>query len=139
MRPKYIFCFICLIASRLITVLFSVYMQLWVISFEKRGILPDKETSDAIYRNIIIGSMGSILIILPFFGYYSDRLDSRVIVPASFLARGAIAASVKFIEDPRSWYAYLAAVLVIILSNINFISVEVLFMRKMNGHVRGTL
>ena len=32
-RPKYIFCFICLLVSRLIAVLFSVYLQLWVMSF----------------------------------------------------------------------------------------------------------
>lgn len=42
--------------SRLITILFSVYMQLWVISFEKKGVLASKDVSDAIYRNIIIGS-----------------------------------------------------------------------------------
>lgn len=62
-----------------------------------------------------------------------------MIVPASFLIRGAIAASFYSIEDPRHWYGFTAAILVIIVSQIQFISVEVLFLRKMNGHVRGTL
>lgn len=66
-------------------------------------------------------------------------MDSRVIVPATFMLRGAIAASFKWITDPRDWYGYLASVLIILVSQVQFISVEVLFLRKMNGHVRGTL
>ena len=33
LMKKYLFCFICLLVSRLIVVLFSVYLQLWVMSF----------------------------------------------------------------------------------------------------------
>ena len=138
-RPKYIFCFVCLIVSRLISVLFSVYMQLWIMSFWQLGTLSDKEESDAIYRNVIIASQVVTLLTVPAFGYYSDRLDSRVIVPFSFLVRGLVAASFYFITDPRTAYGYIACITIIVLSAMQFISVEVLFLRKMNPHIRGTL
>ena len=102
-RPKYIFCFICLLVSRLVNVLFSTYFQLWVMSFQNSGVLESNEESDSIYANIIIGSQVVTLITLPIFGFYSDRLDSRAILPAAFFLRGIIAASFYFIEDPGDW------------------------------------
>ena len=41
-KPKYIFCFVCLIVSRLMNVLFAVYIQLWVMSFKETGVLASK-------------------------------------------------------------------------------------------------
>ena len=138
-KPKYIFCFICFMVSRLISILFSVTIQLWIMSFQKSGVLATNEDSDLIYRNVIILSQGITLLTIPIFGFYSDRIDPRVIIPITFLIRGCIAASFKCIEDPRHWYGYTANVLIIIVSQIQFISVEVLFLRNMNGRIRGTL
>lgn len=41
-RPKYIFVFVCLIVSRLMNILFAVYIQLWVMSFQKTGVFATK-------------------------------------------------------------------------------------------------
>ena len=55
-QPKYLFCFICLLVSRLMNALFAVYIQLWVISFQKTGVLATKRDSDYVYRNIFLGA-----------------------------------------------------------------------------------
>ena len=99
-RPKYIFCFICLLVSRLMNVLFAVYIQLWVMSFQKSGLLASKKESDAVYRNIVIGSQIATILSLPIFGYFSDKGDARIIIPTSFVIRCAVCASFKYIEDP---------------------------------------
>ena len=102
-NPKYLFCFICLFVSRLIGVLFSVYLQLWVMNFYKTGVIATKEQSDSLYMSIILGSLVTIAIIAPIFGFVSDKADQRIIVPASFLVRGIVAACFCQITNPYSW------------------------------------
>ena len=41
--------------------------------------------------------------------------------------------------DPKAWYSYILCILTIVVSVVQFISVEVLFMRNMKPHIRGTL
>lgn len=117
-RPKYIFCFICLLVSRLMNVLFAVYIQLWVMSFQKSGLLASKKESDAIYRNIVIGSQAATLVSLPLFGYFADKGDARIIIPFSFVIRCAVCISFRFVEDPSEWYSYALCVALVMTSLI---------------------
>ena len=78
----------CLLGSRLIVVLFSVYLQLWNISYEESGVLASKKESDSIYMTVVTISIFCIAIVAPLFGFISDRADPRVLVPASFALRG---------------------------------------------------
>mmetsp|Transcript_17153 Transcript_17153/g.23130 ORF Transcript_17153/g.23130 Transcript_17153/m.23130 type:complete len:212 (+) Transcript_17153:838-1473(+) len=138
-RPKYLFVFVCLMGSRLIVVLFSVYLQLWIISYEESGVLANKAESDSIYMYVVTASIFCIAIVAPAFGIISDRADARVLVPASFAMRGLCAISFQFIQDPKQWYSYTLCIITITVSVVQFISVEVLFMRNMKPHIRGTL
>jgi len=79
--------------SRLIVVLFSVYLQLWIISYEESGVLKSKSESDAIYMYTVTVSIICIIIVAPAFGFISDRADPRILVPASFALRGLCAIS----------------------------------------------
>ena len=115
-RPKYLFCFICLLVSRLIAVLFSVYLQLWIMSFEKSGVLSSKEESDSIYMRVVTGALISILVVAPVFGIVSDKSDPRVIVPTSFFVRGLIAFMFQYVDNPKDWHAYVLCVTMIVVS-----------------------
>ena len=115
-RPKYIFCFICLLVSRLIAVLFSVYLQLWVMSFQQSGVLASKEESDAIYMRVVTGALVSILVVAPVFGFVSDKADPRIIVPSSFFVRGVISFMFQYIDNPNDWHAYMLCVTMIVVS-----------------------
>ena len=73
--PKYLYVFMCLFVSRLIGVLFSVYLQLWVMNFFKTGVIATKEQSDQLYMSIILGSLVTIVFVAPIFGFISDKAD----------------------------------------------------------------
>ena len=80
--------------------------------------MTSKDESDAIYRNIVIGSQVATLITLPLFGYFADKGDARVIIPFSFIIRCAVCLSFKFIEDPSEWYSYALCVALVMTSLI---------------------
>ena len=88
---------------------------------------------------IVIGALVSVFFIAPMFGKISDKVDPRVVVPGSFFARGLIAGSFKFIDNPNDLHANILCIMLIVVSMIQFICVEVLFMRNMKPHIRGTL
>jgi len=64
---------------------------------------------------VIIWSQITSLVLLPFIGYLNDILDNRVIIPVTFLARGCLAFSFRYITDPRDWYSFFAVVLIMIV------------------------
>lgn len=138
-RQKYYFCFVSLLVSRLMNVLFAVYVQLWVMSFHKAGILESKRESDIIYRNIVIGTQVVTLVSIPLFGYFSDKANPRIVIPIAFIVRGSVAACFKFVEDPSGWYSYLLCVSLVVSSLIQYLAVEAIFLKNMNKEVRGTL
>lgn len=76
---------------RLITILFSVYMLLWLSSFIDSGYLIDEKESLGIYRKIVLISMILSGTLLPVIGHLADRAPSKIIVPLAFSARGAAA------------------------------------------------
>ncbi len=79
------------------------------------------------------------LLVIPIFGYLSDKVDLRYVIPFAFLSRGIVAASFKSIENPKDFDAYVICVLLVITSVIQFLSVEVMFMRNMQSTIRGTM
>lgn len=117
-RPKYPFTFICLVGTRLISILFSVYMQLWIMSFVETGVLETKSDSEAIYMKVMAISMVTLAIVGPVFGYMSNSIDSRVLIPISFLSRAICAISFRFIEDPSEWPAMVLCVLISVVSTV---------------------
>ena len=120
-------------------VLFAVYIQLWVLSFEKTGIIGSKEEADAVYRNLVILAVGSTVVCLPLAGHVCDKVDLRYLIPFTFLARGIIAVSFRFLEDPSVWQSYFLCTAIVLASILLQISVEVLFMRNLKKSVRGAL
>lgn len=52
------------------------------------------------------------------FGYFSDRLDPRMIILATGLLRAVLAASYRFVPRPDTWYAYSMLTLLCLVSNI---------------------
>jgi hypothetical protein len=65
---KYPLCFISAMVIRLISVLFSVYMLLWISSFVHTGYLKDENDALKIYRKIIMISMILTGVLLPVIG-----------------------------------------------------------------------
>lgn len=79
------------------------------------------------------------LAFLPVFGYFSDRLDPRVLILATVLVRAVLAGSFRFVTRPDTWFAYTMLTLLCLISNIQGVSIQVLFLRNMNPKIRGSL
>jgi MFS-type transporter involved in bile tolerance (Atg22 family) len=136
---KYPLCFISAMVIRLISVLFSVYMLLWISSFVHTGYLKDENDALKIYRKIIMISMILTGVLLPLIGQLADKTPSRIIIPIAFFVRGVAAFAFLRIETPDTFLAYGSCSLLILATTVENVSVEVLFMRGMPGDVRGAM
>ena len=92
-----------------------------------------------VFRNIIIGSQIATIIVLPIFGNIADKADARVVVPMAFFARGVVAALFRFVESPKEWQGITLCILLVVTSLIQYLAVEVVFLRNMKSTIRGTL
>lgn len=138
-QPKLLYCFACCFSSRLITVLFSVYLQLWIMSFKESGVIESTELADRVYMRITAAAVVSLVFFAPLYGLYSDVADPKKMITLSFLIRGLLAACFKFVQDPNTWQGYLLGVSIIIVSAAQFISVESYLMYRVKKTIRGTL
>ena len=92
-----------------------------------------------VFRNIIIGSQIATIIVLPIFGNIADKADARVVVPMAFFARGVVAVLFRFVESPKEWQGITLCILLVVTSLIQYLAVEVVFLRNMKSTIRGTL
>lgn len=124
---------------RLISVLFSVYMLLWIQSFVQTGYLESEDDALRIFRRILMISMILTAVALPLIGHLADKTPSRIIIPIAFALRCSAAFSFVTIKVPDTYVAYCSCSLLILATVLENVSVEVLFMRGMPGDVRGAM
>ena len=136
--PKYIICFFGAAIIRLIAVLFSNFLLLWITSFVDEGLLTEQE-SKGLYQKVILTSTVATIALLPIMGHMGDKIPSTVIVPISFALRGAVGYSFIWLDDPESAIAQTLCCLLIIFTVIEAVSIEVLLMREIPSAIRGTM
>lgn len=136
---KYPLCFISAMVIRLISVLFSVYMLLWLGSFVSTGYLADENEQLSIYRRITMISMILTGVLLPLIGHLADKTPSKIIIPIAFFIRCAAAFVFIQLVRPDTFFAYASCSFLILATVLENVSIEVLFMRGMPGDVRGAM
>ena len=136
---KYPLCFLGVMVSKLVTILYSIYLMLWMTSFVPTGVVESDERVKTLYSEVLTGAMVGTLIAMPFFGKIADTAPIGVFLPIAFLMRGAIAYQFQFIKDPESTMSVLLSMLIIVASAVQFISVEVLYLRSLPSDIRGVM
>lgn len=124
---------------RLVSVLFSVYMLLWLSSFVATGELPDQNAALSIYRQITMISMILTGVLLPVIGHLADKTPSRLIIPVAFFIRCVACLNFVTLSSPNSLGSYISCSFLILATVLENVSIEVLFMRNMPGDVRGAM
>lgn len=114
-------------------------MQLWALSFAKSGVLENESEADVIYMRIIIGAIIFIAISSAYFGFFVDKSDMRILVPTLFAIRALCGIGFYWITDPRVWYAYALCIVTIVVSMLQYVAIEALFLRGIKSHIRGTM
>jgi MFS transporter, DHA1 family, tetracycline resistance protein len=136
---KYPLCFVSAMIIRLISVLFSVYMLLWISSFVETGYLANENEALKIYRRVTMISMILTGVMLPVIGHLADKTPSRIIIPIAFFIRCGAAFAFVTLERPDTVTAYVSCSFLILATVLENVSIEVLFMRGMPGDVRGAM
>lgn len=105
---------VCLIGSgitKLVSVLFSTYLILWIQSFDT---LVDKEYSKNIYFNMMVISVLISTMILPLIAKHIDNSPAIKVVPYTFIARCVFTILFSMLKTPDSIASYTICVLIIV-------------------------
>ena len=136
---KFSLCFLGVMVSKLVTILYSIYLMLWMTSFVENGVIESDERVKTLYSEVLTGAMVGTLVAMPLFGKIADTAPIAVFLPIAFLMRGAIAYQFQFISEPESSTAMVLSMLIIVASAIQYISVEVLYLRSLPNDIRGVM
>lgn len=137
--PKYVICFLGAAIVRLMAVLFSTFLLLWITSFVDDGIIATEQESKTLYQKVILASTIATIFLLPILGHLGDKVPSAVIIPIAFTLRGLCGLSFMWMNDPQSVISMTLCCLLIIMTVVESVSIEVLFMRGMPRAIRGTM
>ena len=95
---KFPLCFLGVMVLKLVTILYSIYLMLWMTSFVENGVIESDERVKTLYSEVLTGAMVGTLVAMPFFGKIADTAPIAVFLPIAFLMRGAIAYQFQFIS-----------------------------------------
>ena len=135
---KYVVCFLGAAIIRLLAILFSNFLLLWIMSFVDDGLITNDQSKD-LYQFIILTSTIATIVLTPLLGYIGDKVPSTIIVPVAFTLRGICGYSFMWMKSPKSFFSVTLCCLLIIFTVIEAISIEVLLMRGMPSQIRGTM
>ena len=87
---RYITALLSAMVIRLVTVIFSVYLLLWVTSFVDTGILANEKEAALLYSSIAITAIIIATFFVPISGYVADKVSPRICIPVAFFSRAII-------------------------------------------------
>lgn len=113
---RYIVAFMAVLVSRPVSMLFSVYCLMWIVSFVDSGEVASDLEAQRIFQKITLIAMLGTSVALPMLGHASDKLGAHLTVPLAFAMRAVVLTSFLFIRSPDTFAAYLLCSLTIITS-----------------------
>lgn len=136
---KYLLCFLAVLVGRPVSVLFTVYCLMWIVSFVDSGVVANDLEAQKIYQKITLIAMFGTAISLPPLGHISDKFGAHLTVPAAFLTRGAVLTSFMQIKNPDTAFSYLMCSLIIITSAMQASAIDALFLKTVPKEIRGAM
>jgi MFS family permease len=136
---KYSMCFLAVLVARPVSVLFTVYCLMWIVSFVDTGVVADDQQAQRIYQRITLAAMLGTAVFLPLLGHFSDKFGAHVTVPVSFMTRAAVLTSFLQIKNPDSLLSYVMCSLIIISSAMQASSIDSLFLKSVPKDIRGAM
>lgn len=118
--------------TRLLAVLFSTYLILWIQKFYEEDSslyigINDKDRPKQIYMEIMLMSVGVAFILFPIFGKICDTVDPGKIIPVAFFFRFITTIFFYNLKSPESNWAYCVCMLMIVSTVVESISVDTIF------------
>lgn len=133
---------VCLIGNsivKLLAVLFSNYLVLWIASFKSKGLLESDQQGKEIYIKIMLLAVIVSSIIFPFVGKLIDSVNPRKVIPVAFTFRAILCVYFHYLTAPDSLESYTVIISMIITCVFEDISNNALFYKSLSKDTRGLL
>ena len=85
---RYPLAFLGSMVIRMVTILFSVYIVLWITSFIDTGVLQSESDAKTVYIEMLAIAIVCSLFCLPVVGFIADRAPPYIFIPIAFGVRG---------------------------------------------------
>lgn len=143
-NPLLPICMIGFAITRIVTVLFSLYLILWIQTFATGEggnpvLLESKERGKTIYQNIMVISVLISGFVFPFIGQLCDLYHPKIIIPAAFITRFFTTLVFSQVDNPDSYFALVTCILMILGTIIEMISIDSIFNKNLPKETRGVL
>ena len=132
--------------TRLLSVLFSTYLILWINqNIIIAGVQDSQEAADQqnlakdIYINIMVASALICVVVLPVVGKLCDTIDPRNIMPIAFLSRCLTTYLFWLLDSPDTLRTFLVCVAMVVFTVTESVCCDSLFMKNLNKETRGIL
>lgn len=125
--------------TRLISVLFSSYLILWIQTFVDAGLLENENVGKDIYTFIMVASALVSVFVFPMAGFIVDYFPSKYTVPGSFIFRCLTTFLFWCIERPDTTMAYTVCIMMVVGTIIENIAVDSIFNKNLPKETRGLL
>ena len=130
--------------TKLISVLFSTYLILWIQTFVNgdkgsQKLLESKEQGKTIYANIMVMATLISAFVLPVVGRACDTMSPKLTIPFAFLFRAVTTYFFAYVKDPRSVGSLAICISMIIATIVENISVDTIFNKNLPKETRGLL
>lgn len=138
-KPILTMCVIGSAITRLLSVLFSNYLILWIQSYAGTSKLDSRERGQTIYVNIMVISVVISALVFPFVGVFIDRCDVIKLMPVAFIFRFLCDLMFMKLEDPDSYTCLTVCVLLIIGTIFENSVIDTIFTKSIPKEARGIL
>lgn len=132
--------------TRLLAVLFSTYLILWINqSYQVTNEMSHEEAIEQrgkakdIYINIMVASALICVFFLPAIGKICDIVDPRNIMPIAFLARCSTTYLFWLLKKPAGTQTFVVCVSMVVATIAEQICCDSIFMKNLNKETRGIL
>jgi MFS family permease len=124
--------------TRLLSVLFSTYLILWIQSFSDHS-KESREIGKTIYLQIMVISTIISAFVFPFVGQVCDLFSPRKTIPFAFIFRALTTGMFYCVDKPNSYLAYFSAIMMIVGTIVENISIDTIFAKNLPKETRGIL
>jgi len=131
--------------TRLLSVLFSTYLILWIQHFADdpgdgtEPVLADRNAGKTIYMNMMVISVVLSALVLPLVGRLCDSFPASQTVPFAFLLRCSSTILFCGLTAPDSRAAYAVCAMMIVGTIVENVSVDTVFYKNLAKETRGVL
>lgn len=143
-NPVLLMCMIAGTITKLVSVLFSTYLILWIQTFAtgtngSPKLLQSAEQGKTIYSNIVVIATLISAFVLPVAGQICDIYPPQITIPLAFLLRAATTVLFSTLESPAGLGSLATCIAMIITTILENISVDTIFNKNLPKETRGVL